>query len=50
MHNLCRLNCDIYYVGYITMKDCDYVKIKIVNPLYLIISEVDGYFQEKKWK
>ena len=40
-------NIDIYYIGYITMKDSDYVKIKSVNPLYLIISEVDGCFKEK---
>ena len=40
-------NIDIYYIGYITMKDSDYVKIKSVNPLYLIISKVDGYFEEK---
>ena len=40
-------NIDIYYIGYITMKDSDYVKIKNVNPLYLIISEVDGHFEEK---
>ena len=40
-------NIDIYYIGYITMKDSDYVKIKSVNPLYLIISEVDGHFEEK---
>ena len=40
-------NIDIYYIGYITMKDSDYVKIKSVNPLYLIISEVDGYIKEK---
>ena len=26
-------NIDIYYIGYITMKDSDYVKIKNVNPL-----------------
>ena len=26
-------NIDIYYIGYITMKDSDYVKRKIVNPL-----------------
>ena len=38
---------DIYYIGYITIKDSDYVKINSVNPLYLIISEVDGYFEEK---
>ena len=29
------------------MKDSNYVKIKSVNPLYLIISEVDGHFEEK---
>ena len=26
-------NIDTYYIGYITMKDSDYVKIKSVNPL-----------------
>ena len=35
-------NIDIYYIGYITVKDSDYVKINSVNPLYLIINEVDG--------
>ena len=39
-------NIDIYYIGYITVKDSDYVKINSVNPLYLIINEVDGYFEE----
>ena len=29
------------------MNDSDYVKSKCVNPLYLIISEVDGHFEEK---
>ena len=43
-------NIDIYYIGYITMKDSDYVKINSVNPLYLIIGEVDGYFEEISWK
>ena len=38
-------NIDIYYIGYITMKDSDYVKIKSVNPLYLIINEVDEHFE-----
>ena len=41
-------NIDIYYFGYITMKDFDYVKIKGVNPLYLIIHKVDGHFEKKK--
>ena len=29
------------------MKDSDYVKINNVNPLYLIIDEVDGHFKEE---
>ena len=37
---------DIYYIGYMTMKDFDYVKINSVNPLYLIIDKVDGYIEE----
>ena len=41
-------NINIYYISYITMKDSDYVKIKSVNPLYLILSEVDGYFKKKR--
>ena len=41
-------NINIYYIWYITMKDSDYVKIKSVNPLYLILSEVDGYFKKKR--
>ena len=32
------------------MKDSDYVKIKSGNPLYLIISEVDGHIKEKNGK
>ena len=40
---------DIYYIGYMTMKDFDYAKINSVNPLYLIIDKVDGYIEEK-WK
>ena len=39
-------NTNIYYIDYITMKDSEYVEINCVNPLYLIISEVDGYFKE----
>ena len=40
-------NIDIYYIGYITMKDSDYVKINSVNPLYLIIDKADGNSEEK---
>ena len=39
-------NIDIYYIGYITVKDSEYVKIDSENPLYLIINEVGGYFKE----
>ena len=41
-------NIDIYYNGYITVKDSDYIKINRENPLYLIISEIDGYINKKK--
>ena len=41
-------NIDIYYIGYITMKDSTYVEINSVNPLYLIIGETDGYREKKK--
>ena len=40
-------NIDIHYIGYITMKDFDYVNIHSVNPLYLIFTEVDRYIEEK---
>ena len=29
-----------------TIEDSTYVKINIVNPLYLIFIEVNGYFEE----
>ena len=41
-------NIDIYYIGYITIKSIDdYEYIYSVNPLYLIIGEVDGHIEEK---
>ena len=39
-------NTDIYYIGYITIKDFDYIKINSVNSLYLIIDKKDGYPEE----
>ena len=39
-------NIDIYYIGYIAVKDFYYVKINSENPLHLIISETDGYVKE----
>ena len=41
-------NIDTHYIGYITMKDYDYVNINSANPLYLIINEVDEHSEEKK--
>ena len=40
-------NVDIYNIGYIAMKSIsDYENINSVNPLYLIIGEVNGYIEE----
>ena len=36
----------IYYIGYVTIRDSKYLKITSVNPLYLIIKKVNGYFEE----
>ena len=47
IHKKSYKNIDIYYIVYITVKDSDQVKINSVNPLHLIISEVDGYIKEK---
>ena len=40
-------NIDTYYIGYITIKYFDYVRINNANPLYLIIGKADGYIEEK---
>ena len=41
-------NIDVYYIGYITIKNIgDYESIHSVNPLYLIIGKVDEYVEEK---
>ena len=39
-------NIDIYCIGYITMKDLDYVNIHGVNPLYFIMDKADGYIEK----
>ena len=39
---------DVYYIGYITMKDSDYLKINSVNPLYLIIDQMDTLKKKMK--
>ena len=39
---------DIYYIGYATIKKIgDYNDINSVNPLYLMINEMIGHFEEK---
>ena len=39
-------NILIYYIGYVTIKDLKYAEMNSVNPLYLIINKVNGYFEE----
>ena len=35
----------MYYTGYVTFKDLEYVEINSVNALYLIINKINGYFE-----
>ena len=39
-------NILIYYVGHVMIKDLKNLKINSVNPVYLITSKVNGYFEE----
>ena len=42
---------EIYYIGYITFKEmanCN--NINSVTPLYLMINEMHGHFEEKNFK
>ena len=41
---------DIDDIGYIIVKDSDYVKINSVNPLYLITDSATGHCKEKTMK
>ena len=36
----------VYYIGYGTVKNLNYVKINSVNRLYLIIHKINGYIKE----
>ena len=39
---------DIYYIGYVTIKKIgDYSNINSVSPLYLMINQMIGHFEEK---
>ena len=41
-------NINIYYIGYITIKNIDdHENIHSVNPLYLIVNHASGYIEEK---
>ena len=44
--NYHKKNILIYYIGYATIRDLKYVKTYSVNPLYLIFSKVNKYFEE----
>ena len=35
----------MYYTGYVTFKDLEYVEINSVNALYLIINKINGCFE-----
>ena len=37
---------DMHYIGYITAKDSEYVKINSVNPLYPMTDKVNGYIEK----
>ena len=39
------MDISIYYIGYVTRKP-EY-NINIVNPLYLVIGEIDGFIEEE---
>ena len=39
-------NIFISYIGYVTFKDYEYVKIDSVNSFYLIFNNVNEYFEE----
>ena len=46
MDNESYKNILIYDIGYVMIKDLKYVKINSVDPLYLLFSKVNGYFEE----
>ena len=43
--NSCQ-NIVIYYIGYITIKNLNYVKYNSVNPSYFILDKANGNIQE----
>ena len=39
-------NIFIYYIGYVTFKNSEFVRINSVNPLFTSISKINWYFEE----
>ena len=39
-------NILFHYIGYVTIKDSKYATINSLNPLYLIFSKMNRYFEE----
>ena len=39
-------NILVYYIEYVTIKDLKSVKVNSVNPLFLIMNKLNGYFEE----
>ena len=51
LHKKSLMDINIYYIEYITTKSIsDYKNITSVNPLYLIINDVDGYIEQNDKK
>ena len=42
-------NVLIYYIGYVTIKDPNYIKANSTNPFCLIINKINGYFEDSNW-
>ena len=41
-------NINIYFTGYNTIKEFDYINIHGANPLHFVAGEVDGYIGNKE--
>ena len=39
-------NVLLYYIEYVKIENSKYVKVNSVNPLYLMLNKINGYFEE----
>ena len=39
-------NIVVYHIGYVTIKNLQCIKTNSVNPLYLILSKINGYIEK----